>query len=243
MKNNIRIFAALFAVILCFTLFPATAFAGGGEEIPVPLTPEVTEEPKADPVPLTPDGNLTLVDDIEGETAADKQFVTLVSKNGNYFYLVIDRAGDKENVYFLNLVDEADLLALIEEEPTKQPEPPQVCSCSDLCENGKVDPNCSLCKNDPAKCTGKTTISTPEPEPKEEKSKGAGGAVLLLLIVAMIGGGAFYYFKVLKNKPNTKGSTPLEEYDFDDDEDAEDNEEEYEEEYETDEEESEADSL
>ncbi len=46
----------------------------------------------------------------------NKQFVTLVSKNGNYFYLVIDRAGDKENVYFLNLVDEADLLALIQEE-------------------------------------------------------------------------------------------------------------------------------
>lgn len=243
MKNNIRIFAALFAVIFCFTLFPATAFAGGGEEIPV--IPEVTEEPKEpkpDPVPLTPDGNLTLVDDIEGENATDKQFVTLVSKNGNYFYLVIDRAGDKENVYFLNLVDEADLLALIEGETPKQPETPQVCSCTDLCENGKVDPNCSLCKNDLTNCTGKTTVPPPEPEPKEEKGKGAGGTVLLLLIMAMIGGGAFYYFKVLKNKPNTKGSTPLEEYDFDDDEDTDDNDEEYEEEYETDEE-SEADSL
>ncbi|MFV0503053.1 MAG: DUF4366 domain-containing protein [Lachnospirales bacterium] len=241
MKNNIRIFAALFAVIFCFTLFPAIAFAGGGEEIPVTPTPEVTEEPKVDPVPLTPDGNLTLVDDIDGETAADKQFVTLVSKNGNYFYLVIDRAGDKENVYFLNLVDEADLLALMEEKPTKQPETPQVCSCTDLCENGKVDPNCFLCKNDLTKCTGKATVSIPEPEPNEEKSKGAGGTVLLLLIIAMIGGGAFYYFKILKNKPNTKGSTPLEEYDFDDDEDAD---EEYEEEYETDDEEgSEADSL
>lgn len=240
-KNKIRILTALLAVVLCFFIFPATAFAGGGEE-EIPLIPEVTETSKPDPVPLTPDGNLTLVDDIAGETAEDKQFVTLVSKNGNYFYLVIDRAGDKENVYFLNLVDEADLLALIEGETPKQPQTPQVCSCTDLCENGKIDPNCSLCKNDLTKCTGKTTVPTPELEPKEEKDKGAGGTILLLLIMAMIGGGAFYYFKVLKNKPNIKGNTALEEYDFEDDDDNDD--EEYEEEFEVDdEEESEADTL
>lgn len=240
-KNKIRIFAALLAVVLCFSIFPATAFAGGGEE-EVPVIPEVTETLKPDPVPLTPDGNLALVDDVAGENAEDKQFVTLVSKNGNYFYLVIDRAGDKENVYFLNLVDEADLLALIEGETPKQPQVLQVCNCTDLCEDGKVDPNCPLCKNDLTKCTGKTTIPTPAPEPKEEKSKGIGGTPLLLLIVGMIGGCAFYYFKVLKNKPNTKGNTALEEYDFEDDEDT--GEEEYEKEYEVDdEEESEDDSL
>ena len=113
-KINIRIFATLFAVFLCLLAFPITAFAGGGEEIP--LIPEEGEMPKTDSAPLTPDGNLTLVDDISEEEAEDKQFVTLVSKNGNYFYLIIDRAGDKENVYFLNIVDEADLLALIEGE-------------------------------------------------------------------------------------------------------------------------------
>ena len=243
-KNKIRVFTALLAVVLCFFIFPATAFAGGGEE-EILVIPEVTETPKPDPAPLTPDGNLTLVDDIAGETAEDKQFVTLVSKNGNYFYLVIDRAGDKENVYFLNLVDEADLLALIDGEIPEQSQASQICNCTDLCENGKVDPNCSLCKNDLTKCTGKTTTPSPAPEPKEEKSKGTSGTILLLLIVGMIGGGAFYYFKVLKNKPNTKGNTALEEYDFEDDDD--NDEEEYEEEFEVDdeedEEESEADSL
>lgn len=240
-KSNIRIFAALFAIILCFTIFPATAFAGGGEE-EISLIPEVMETSKPNLVPLTPDGNLTLVDDVSGETAEYKQFVTLVSKNGNYFYLVIDRAGDKENVYFLNLVDEADLLALIEGEPTKQPQVPQVCNCTDLCEDGKVGFNCSLCKNDLTKCTGKTATPTPVPELKEEKSKDTGGVLLPLLIASMIGGGVFYYFKVLKNKSNTKGNTALEEYDFEDDEDTE--EDEYEKEYEVeDEEESETDSL
>lgn len=239
-KINIRIFTVLFAVFLCLSIFPATAFAGGGEE-EIPLIPEVTEPTRSANVPLTPDGNLTLVDDIAGEQAEDKQFVTLVSKNGNYFYLIIDRAGDKENVHFLNLVDEADLLALIEGEIPKQPQAPQLCNCTDICEEGKVDTNCPLCRNDLTKCTGKTSTPTPAPEAKEEKGNGTAGTLLFLLIVGMIGAGAFYYFKVLKNKPSTKGNTALEEYDFEDDEDTD--EEEYEKEYEVDdEEESEADS-
>ena len=216
-KINIRIFTVLFAVFLFLTILPATAFAGGGEE-EIPLIPEVTEPKRAATVPLTPEGNLTLVDDIAGEQAEDKQFVTLVSKNGNYFYLIIDRAGDKENVHFLNLVDEADLLDLIEGEIPKQPQSPQLCNCTDLCEEGKVDTNCPLCRNDLTKCTGKTSAPTPVPKPTEEKGNGTGGTLLLLLIVGMIGGGVFYYFKVLKSKPSTKGNTALEEYDFEDDE-------------------------
>ena len=73
---------------------------------------------------LTPVGNMTLVDDIlqdESNTSVhkleneqkSKQFITIQTKNGNYFYLIIDRSGDKENVYFLNMVDESDILALM----------------------------------------------------------------------------------------------------------------------------------
>lgn len=236
-KINRPIFATLFAVFLCLLAFPITAFAGGGEEIP--HISEETETSKTDPAPLTPDGNLTLVDDISEEEAEDKQFVTLVSKNGNYFYLVIDRAGDKENVYFLNLVDEADLLALIEGETPEQPQVSQVCNCTELCEDGKVDPNCPLCRNDLTKCTGKTTTSTSEPEIKEEKGNSAGSTLLILLIVGIAGGG-FYYFKVLKNKGNPKGNTLLEEYDFEDDEDYDD---EYEYENEDEDEEDESEDI
>ena len=74
-----------------------------------------TPEPvPADPEGMTPDGNLTLVDDYGPVTGVGQQFLTMVSKNGNYFYMVIDR-NDKgeENVHFLNLVDERDLMDLM----------------------------------------------------------------------------------------------------------------------------------
>ena len=46
-----------------------------------------------------------------------QQFITLVSKSGATFYLVIDRnAKGQQTVHFMNLVDEADLLALMEED-------------------------------------------------------------------------------------------------------------------------------
>lgn len=216
MKNKSRILATLITIMLCFTTFSTIAFAGGGEE-EMTTIPEANEPEKSNPTSLTPDGNLTLVDDVSGEQAEDKQFVTVVSKNGNYFYLVIDRAGDRQNVYFLNLVDEEDLLALIEEDKPKQQEVPQICNCINLCEEGKIDPNCYLCRNNLTKCTGKPLTSTSTPELEKGKNKGMGG-IVLLLIVGMAGGG-IYYFKVLKNKLNTKGNTILDDYEFEDEED------------------------
>ena len=40
---------------------------------------------------LTPDGNLSLIDDIGSPTTSGKQFITVETKNGNVFYLIIDR--------------------------------------------------------------------------------------------------------------------------------------------------------
>ena len=142
----------------------------GNNEPGGPITSvNVTAEPVAEPTlpslgGLTPDGNLALIDDILGgahyssEEVGDSQmqFVTVESKNGNTFYLVIDHAtGD---VYFLNLVDEADLLALLEDEGYEVE-----CDCAVKCAPGEVDTSCPVCRTDLNECTGEEPEPTPEP--------------------------------------------------------------------------------
>ena len=227
MKNKklFRTFTVLLAALVVMCGFSVTAYAGGGPESEEP--PATVTEPEEttggyEPQPLTPEGNMSLVDDIEGEASGDKQFITVVSKNGNYFYIIIDRAADGENtVHFLNQVDEADLLQLMEDgQPEKAP---AVCSCGDKCAPGSVNTDCPVCSVNMSECSGKE--ATPEPEqpdePEKEKS-GAGGILLVVVLLAAAGGGAFYCFKIMKPKRDAaKGGTTLDNLDFDEDEEAE----------------------
>ena len=117
--------ALLVSAALCAGM-AAPAFAFEGEAAPVeqPVLPEVVEEDVVTVTDetsgaLTPEGNLTLVDDYHTNYSdgSGQQFITLVSKSGATFYLVIDRNGKgQQTVHFMNLVDEADLLALMEED-------------------------------------------------------------------------------------------------------------------------------
>ena len=95
---------------------------------------------------LTPDGNLSLIDDIGSSTRSGKQFITVETKNGNVFYLIIDRDdGGEETVHFLNQVDEADLLTLMGDDAPAT-ETPAVCNCKEKCVAGAVNANCPVCK-------------------------------------------------------------------------------------------------
>ena len=176
---------------------------------------------------LTPDGNLTLIDDIGSTTQSVKQFITVETKTGNIFYLIIDRDDEgKETVHFLNQVDEADLLALMED--GQKGSTASVCTCTTKCKARAVNTNCPVCKNNMSECTGPEPQETQPQEteaPQEEpKNSGSGASGLIMFrMVAMAGGGAaLYYFKFKKPRADTKGSDDLDEYDFDDDEDLED---------------------
>ena len=212
MKNKrlFRSFLVLLAALVCMGGFSVTAYAGGGEDIPTDDSGVIVE---TEPQPLTPEGNMSLVDDISGEASEDKQFIVVQSKGGNYFYIIIDNAAEGENtVHFLNQVDEADLMAIIGEEETEST--PAVCNCTDKCAAGAINTACPVCSVNMGTCTGKEAEPEQPDEPQEENS-GMGGLIVFLVVAALGGGGAFYYFKILKPKQGVKGGTDLGDFDFD----------------------------
>ena len=224
-KKIIRLFTAMLAVVLCTTAFAVPASAGGGEGEPYyteTAEPEVTEEPQEETTggmepegqPLTPEGNATLVDDFYG----DKQLITVTTKAGNYFYILIDWANEDAEtaVHFLNQVDEADLMALMEDGETQ--EAPAVCTCTEKCQAGAVNTCCEVCAVNMAECAGAEPEPEPEPEPEAEKSGGMGALALVLALVVLGGGGAFAYIKFIRPKQASKVSADPDDYDFADEE-------------------------
>ena len=173
-------------------------------EDPEPV--EVPEEPEEEAWgPLTPDGNMTLVDDYGAPEKSGKQFITVVTKSGNYFNIIIDRDDNgTETVHFLNMVDEADLLALMDEDAVND-----------------------YIASKEAQETEPTVIEEPtqteEPEPVEEstepeKKKSSAGALILVLILGLGGGGAYLYFTKMKNKKPKQETTVDPDADYNEDE-------------------------
>ena len=171
--------ALLVSAALCAGM-AAPAFAFEGEAAPVeqPVLPEVVEDvvtvTDETSGALTPEGNLTLVDDYHTDYSdgSGQQFITLVSKSGATFYLVIDRnAKGQQTVHFMNLVDEADLLALMEEEAAD------------------------------AYTAEKEAAASGTEQPKENKvTKIASGFLGVVVLIALAAGGIFYAFAKQKQK-------------------------------------------
>ena len=212
MKNKgvFRLLTAMLLLVVCLSAFPMTALAYRDEG-----SEESAEEPITGGIPLTPEGNMTLVDDIHGEAAGDKQFITVVSKSGNYFYIIIDRAANGENtVHFLNKVDEADLMALMGEDTA---DTPLVCTCSEKCKAGAVNTSCEICMTNMSRCAGRETTPTPT-EPTEPAKDSNTNALLALVLILAAGGGAAYYFVVMKPKQAQKVPSDLDDLDLEDEE-------------------------
>ena len=165
----------------------------------------------ADPEGLTPDGNLTLVDDLGPATGVGQQFLTMVSKNGNYFYMVIDR-NDKgeENVHLLNLVDERDLMDLMAKDDKGTYEA--------ITEAEKAAAQAEK------EAAEKAAAEAKEKEKAEKESKKPGNmaSLLLLPVILAAAGGAWFFLQTKKKKKETASPDPDAGYEEDEDDNEED---------------------
>ena len=180
-----------------------------------PDSQEETESASAIPDgAFTPEGTGTVLDTATGEDG-DKQFYTITSEDGNVFYLIIDGKRDGNNVYFLNGVTEADLMALAEKsEDTMSAIPAEdVCTCTEKCAAGEVDTACPVCKNDLKGCAGKEKpAETEEPAQAEQpkKDKGSAGTIIFIIIALLAAGGVGYYVKIVRPKQQAEDDEDFE---------------------------------
>ena len=205
--------------------FSVTAFAQGTDPAPT-ATPAadatndsnvVVEETEDSPA-LTPEGNAALVDDFGG----NKQLITVTTKAGNYFYILIDRANE----------DKGDRRPLLEPGGRGRPGGADGGrrdgggNARRLQLHGKVRRRCGeyglpgVRREYGGVCTGQEPEPTPAPEtePEPEQEPAGLNPAMLLVVLAVLGGiGALVYFKFIKQKPKTKGSDNLDDYDYGED--------------------------
>ena len=191
------------------------------EPVVIVITPEpvVTPEPEVRteyvPIgpgqPFTSGGNMQTLD-VLYSAATNKQFITVQSRNGQTYYLVIDydKPIDEENelyeTYFLNLVDDRDLMSVLSEEEIVPTPTPEIIY---------VTP-------EPTSMPLPTAAPTAEPEKPEKQGMNQTGILALLVLLLAGGGAAFFFMK--KKKTNVPKSRMLDESSFDDDEDEEEEE-------------------
>ena len=226
--------AALCALLL---VLPVQASGDGfyasdetGAEVPgaaqelITVDPEPVALPPEPEQPLTPDGNLSLKDDLSQalvpeETPPVREFLTVQTRSGHYFYLIVDRTDSGENVHFLNQVDASDLLRILEEEPEEE----AVCICQIRCETGDVNTACPVCRLHKDDCLGSVRrtepepepVPLPEPEPEPEETPSRSGRVrtaLLIVLLLGLGGAAVWFFLFRRGKEDVRGRFDLEPY-------------------------------
>ena len=152
------------------TVIPEQEAAGQTEGTP-------QEETQGGETPFSIPGNGEVLDDkTEDDT---KEFLTIQTKNGNTFFLVLDRSSNTENVYMLSMIDENDLAEFMDEAQTE--ETPQV-----------VIP-----ETETTVVPEETESETVQPEDGNGMNT---GALLAIGLLAAGGIGAGYYFKVVKPK-------------------------------------------
>ena len=218
MRKKFRFLTVLAVCVMVLSCFSVTAFAYADDtdqNLPVTEATQPEQQPAVTPTPEKPKGEPiddegnAYTRDLLYDKATNKQFITVQTKNGNTFFIVIDYDApineDEEQyqTYFLNMVDESDLLALLDEDTAAAL---TTCNCKEKCAAGQVNTGCPVCKTTMSECTG----VVPEPpaeepdtepiEPEEPEKKSNVGMIIGVIAVVCIGGAAYYYFKFVRGK-------------------------------------------
>lgn len=165
---------------------------------------EADEETEESAGAFSESGNLSLLDDVETDEAKELEYMTVQTKSGAVFYLVIDRSADTENVYFLNQVDELDLMAIMDDAQKQEYE-------SSLKEEPQEVPETSI-EDEP---TADEPIDE-EPQTDLQTNNLALFGVIGVIAALVIGGYAF-----MKKKAKKDGADLDEDLEFYDDEEYE----------------------
>lgn len=177
---------------------------------PSTATGQVTEHTKTDSNgnivsesnSLAEQKNAAMKEAAQAEKAeTGKEFYTIQTKTDKVFYLIIDRDGDEEIVYFLTEISENDLLNATEDNSEVLPQNSAALESAIPVNDGALSNN---------NVEQKTVEETPEPESTEESreeveetpvaEENPFGIYLVLGIFGGIAIGVGYYFKVVKGK-------------------------------------------
>ena len=166
-------------------------------QMPVTATPtpiiQTEYVPLGPGMPYKSNGNMHTLDMLYS-AATNKQFITVQARNGATFYLIIDydkpidEDAELYETYFLNLVDERDLLALLSNEELPSPTPEVIV----------VTPEPTM-----------VPVVTAAPADAGASGKNdSTKSLLLLAVIAVLGLGGTCVFLLLKQKKAAPQSSP-----------------------------------
>ena len=164
---------------------------------------------------LTPEGELSLADDLTDEAAENLQFMTVQTRDGSVFYLIIDRSSPSENVYFLNQVDASDLLAIMNDKEVDAYE--ESLKKQEESESKVILPEPEEVKEQEQEPEPAETYADDQNEKKDEKKSGKSIPLPLMVLLGVIAAGilgGYYFFKI---RPERNG-TNIDRMEFEDDE-------------------------
>ena len=127
--------------------------------------------------------------------------MTVTTRDGSYFYIIVDRSGKEENVYFLNQVDARELFSILSDEEQEE--------YADIISTEGQDEELDIIIDD----TDKPDESVDSN--KEKKTSGSFGTLIAFVILGGGALGAYYFLKIKKDKEKPVIDEELEFYDDD----------------------------